>query len=48
MIVTSANQGDYPLVQGAVLIVALVYVVVNAGIDLSYGYLDPRTRRVHA
>ncbi|KRF21222.1 peptide ABC transporter [Nocardioides sp. Soil797] len=48
MIVTSANQGDFPLVQGAVLVIALVYVVVNAGIDLSYGYLDPRTRRVHA
>ncbi|KQY50974.1 MULTISPECIES: ABC transporter permease [unclassified Nocardioides] len=48
MIVTAANQGDFPLVQGAVLIIALVYVVVNASIDVSYGYLDPRTRRVHA
>ncbi|WP_109509188.1 ABC transporter permease [Nocardioides speluncae] len=48
MIVTASGQGDFPLVQGAVLVIALVYVVVNAGIDLSYGYLDPRTRRVHA
>ncbi|GFH67392.1 MULTISPECIES: ABC transporter permease [Streptomyces diastaticus group] len=48
LIVNAANQGDYPMVQGAVLTVAVIYVVINAGIDLSYGYLDPRTRRVHA
>lgn len=48
MIVTASGQGDFRLVQGAVLVIALVYVVVNAGIDLSYGYLDPRTRRAHA
>src|SRR3546814_19546190 len=48
MVVTAANQGDYPMVQGAVLIIAIVYVAVNATIDLSYGYIDPRTRRVHS
>lgn len=48
LVVNAANQGDFPMVQGAVLVVALIYVLVNAGIDLSYGYLDPRTRRVHA
>lgn len=48
MVVNAANQGDFPMVQGAVLVIALVYVAVNAAIDLSYGYLDPRTRRVDA
>ena len=48
LVVGAANQGDYPMVQGAVLVIAIIYVLVNAGIDLSYGYLDPRTRRVHA
>lgn len=47
LIVNAAGQGDYPMVQGAVLTVAVIYVVINAGIDLSYGYLDPRTRRAH-
>uniref|UniRef100_A0AAU3H3W5 ABC transporter permease n=1 Tax=Streptomyces sp. NBC_01401 TaxID=2903854 RepID=A0AAU3H3W5_9ACTN len=47
LVVNAAGQGDYPMVQGAVLTIALIYVVINAGIDLSYGYLDPRTRRVH-
>lgn len=48
LVVNAANQGDYPMVQGAVLVIAAIYVLVNACIDLSYGYLDPRTRRVHA
>ncbi|WP_371666092.1 MULTISPECIES: ABC transporter permease [unclassified Streptomyces] len=47
LVVNAANQGDYPMVQGAVLVIAAIYVVINAGIDFSYGYLDPRTRRVH-
>ncbi len=48
LVVNAANQGDFPIVQGAVLVIAVIYVVANAVIDLSYGYLDPRTRRAHA
>jgi peptide/nickel transport system permease protein len=48
LVIESATQGNYPMVQGAVLLVALVYVAVNAFIDLSYGYLDPRTRHARA
>lgn len=48
LVVKSANQGDYPMVQGAVLLIAIVYVAVNAAIDLSYRYLDPRTNRAHS
>ena len=32
----------------AVLVTAVIYVLVNSCVDLSYGFLDPRTRRVHA
>jgi peptide/nickel transport system permease protein len=35
---------DYPIVQGAVLVSALFYVVVNLLVDISYAYLDPRIR----
>ena len=45
---TAANQGNYPMVQGAVLVVAVIYVGSNALIDRSYGFLDPRTRRARA
>jgi peptide/nickel transport system permease protein len=36
---------DYVLLQGAVLVFALAFVVVNLVVDLSYGALDPRVSR---
>lgn len=45
LIVGAADTGDYPMVQGAVLVVAVIYVVSNLLIDLSYATLDPRIRR---
>jgi ABC-type dipeptide/oligopeptide/nickel transport system permease component len=36
---------DYVLLQGAVLLFALAFVVVNLIVDLSYGALDPRISR---
>lgn len=47
LIVRAAQQGDMPMVQGAVLVIAVIYVVANGVIDISYGYLDPRSRRAH-
>lgn len=47
LVVNAAGQGDFPVVQGAALVIALIYVLINTGIDLTYGYLDPRTRRAH-
>jgi peptide/nickel transport system permease protein len=35
---------DTNVIQGVVLVVALVYSVVNLLVDLSYGLIDPRTR----
>lgn len=35
---------DFPLVQGAILLVATSYVVVNLAVDLLYAYVDPRIR----
>lgn len=47
LVITAASQGDFPMVQGAALVIAAIYVLINTAIDLTYGYLDPRTRRVH-
>ncbi|MDQ7859285.1 MAG: ABC transporter permease [Armatimonadota bacterium] len=35
---------DYPVVQGAVLLLAATYVTANLAVDLVYAWLDPRTR----
>jgi len=39
------SERDYPVVQGAVLVIAVMYVLVNMGVDLAYGLIDPRIRR---
>ncbi|WP_411342448.1 ABC transporter permease [Paenibacillus sp. WLX1005] len=36
---------DIPVVQGVVFFTAIVYVVINLIVDLSYAYIDPRIRR---
>lgn len=38
------NLRDYPVVQGAVLAIALAFVFVNVCVDVCYGFLDPRVR----
>jgi peptide/nickel transport system permease protein len=35
---------DIPVVQGCVLVIALIYVAVNLAVDLAYGVVDPRVR----
>ncbi len=36
---------DIPVVQGVVFFTAIVYVLINLIVDLSYAYIDPRIRR---
>ncbi|HVN15312.1 MAG TPA: ABC transporter permease [Anaerolineales bacterium] len=35
---------DYPVVQGFTIVIAVIFVLVNLIVDLSYAYLDPRIR----
>ena len=44
LLVFSILNQDYPITQGITLIIAIVVVVVNLIIDISYGWLDPRIR----
>lgn len=45
ILVEALQARDFPTAQGAVLFVASVYVVVNLGVDLLYGFIDPRISR---
>jgi ABC-type dipeptide/oligopeptide/nickel transport system permease component len=38
----SIQQRDFPMVQGTVLVIAVVFTVVNFLVDLTYAALDPR------
>lgn len=44
LILNSIERRDYPVIQGVVLIVTLIYVGLNLVIDLLYGAVDPRVR----
>ena len=41
-LVAAIRNQNYPVVQGTVLTFALLFTLVNLGVDLTYGYLDPR------
>jgi peptide/nickel transport system permease protein len=43
-IVQAISSNDTPVVQGGVLIFALVFVMINLVVDISYVWLDPRIR----
>ena len=42
--VTSILNRDYPVVQGTLMLVVLIFLVTNIIVDLSYAYLDPRVK----
>jgi peptide/nickel transport system permease protein len=42
LVVSAVLRRDYPVIQGALLIVAMIYVVINFLVDLLYLWVDPR------
>jgi peptide/nickel transport system permease protein len=44
LILNAIYQRDYPVVQGGVFFVAVVFVVINLLVDLTYAWVDPRIR----
>lgn len=44
LVVQAIGQRDFPVVQGAVLILALLFSLVNVIVDLLYAFIDPRIR----
>jgi peptide/nickel transport system permease protein len=42
LLVDAIGFRDYPVIQGAVLVITLGFVLVNLLVDLLYAYLDPR------
>jgi peptide/nickel transport system permease protein len=44
LVLWSIYQRDYPLTQGTILFVAMLFMAINLAVDLLYSYLDPRIR----
>lgn len=45
LLVQSVQDKDFPVVQAACLLLVVAFAVINSGIDLLYGWIDPRIRR---
>ncbi len=44
LVVLAVQRRDYPLVQGALLLTSVIYVIVNLAVDLLYSVFDPRIK----
>jgi peptide/nickel transport system permease protein len=44
LMISSILSKDYPMIQGCVLFIALIFVLVNFAVDISYAYLNPKIR----
>jgi peptide/nickel transport system permease protein len=42
LVVQSIQNRDYPVIQGIMLVVVVIYLVINLLVDISYRLLDPR------
>lgn len=42
LVVQSILRRDYPVIQGVILVIVVLYLVVNLLVDLAYAWLDPR------
>ena len=44
LVVSAVLRRDYPVIQGALLVVAGIYVLINLAVDIIYTFVDPRVR----
>ena len=44
LLIDAVRKRDFPQLQAAVLFLSFLYIIVNLGVDMLYGWLDPRTR----
>lgn len=44
LLVDSLTRRDYPVIQGAILVITVIFVVTNLIVDVAYGFFDPRVK----
>ena len=44
LLVNAMGNSDYPVIQGVILVIAIMVLITNLLVDLSYGWLDPRVQ----
>lgn len=44
LIINAISQRDFPIIQGGVLMMAIIFTLVNLAVDVSYAVVNPRIR----
>lgn len=44
LVVNAISQRDFPVIQGGVLMMAIIFTLVNLAVDISYALVNPRIR----
>ena len=44
VVVDALDKYDFPVIMGAVLLIAVMLIIVNIVVDIIYGFIDPRVR----
>jgi peptide/nickel transport system permease protein len=44
LVINAVLRRDYPVIQGVLLYIVMVYVLLNVAIDVLYAVVDPRIR----
>lgn len=42
LLIQAISTRDYPLIQGCILVILVIYVLINIIVDILYAYIDPR------
>jgi peptide/nickel transport system permease protein len=44
LLIQAVQVRDYPVVQGATIFIAAIFILINLAVDILYGVIDPRVR----
>lgn len=41
-VIDAISNRDYPVIQGFVIFMSVIFVIINLLVDISYAFIDPR------
>jgi len=42
LLIQAISTRDYPLIQGCIVVILVLYIGINMAVDVLYAYIDPR------
>lgn len=42
LLIQEISMRDYPLIQGCIVVILIIYITINLSVDVLYAYVDPR------